>query len=271
MATHRSRLNYTLTEAFEHVGDLLYGKDWSGHELLMTPRQDPTDFKQERLNTFTSLEEIDRTISELERFNRSTNGGSEAGQGESTLSELQAESALLQAKYSELPDADDGYEKKFKIYQRKLNAEKLLITALANGEIKAQVLGGPVIPKALWKGKDYFRYSLQLNLVRLPRDITSKRHQSARIPIGKFQEWLRLLKPFATPVDKKYLSETRCREFLREVSAEGVQRHKKDKYYCLAKEWGIPDLARTTFNDVWKEEGLLPDSWKLPGRRIGLD
>jgi hypothetical protein len=264
MPVFEVRKDYLLSEAFELIGRRLFADDWNGNEWTITRAKSPEQLRDDRAPNVEKLAHFEANLKEIEDgIRRTTNATAIARLKRKRAAAFERRNKVGQALLS-LPEPTEFHEWQYATYLRRQKAEELLVDSLRRGVFKAHNGRGYVIDNVLWNGHPGFVYSIELSAVRLPRALSSKRFEAARIPEGEFDRWLETLPPLTESAEAALPPIERCRSYLKRQVEAGPQAKSKAEYLAEAQSL-IPKLTEVDFESVWKEGAS--DEWKQPGRR----
>jgi len=247
MTLNLDEINLTLANAFNFLGQHLYASQWTGQELSCAPLLSPQDLNAKRApieKQVTKLEkQMDATPDNKQDLTKTRNG---------LLNELW-----------EIGEADEAYQDRYQIYERKLETEKVLLNGLTSKSLTANLTSGADIPIEVWRGSEGFEYDIDLSQVTLPKFYANKPQQAAHINQKALKAWLRDIKPIIKEAKAKTSPNDQCRIFLKEKIELGGKDKTRDEYKAEAMSQ-ITGLSHRAFNQVWAE--IIPEGWKKAGR-----
>jgi hypothetical protein len=258
------RKDYLLSEAVELIGRRIYGGEWSGSELYARPCPSPEELAEARKPFEGELAEADAALARIQQRIRSTLSEEETKrlleQKEAAISRRVEVHHHLRVN----PAPTDVHAQDHATFQRREKAVSTLLDGLALGRVKAHNGNGYPIDSWLWKGHQYFRYNICLSSVRLPSNVSDKRHQPARLEERAFDDWCSTLEVLTPAAEQGLSAKERCKIFLRtKLDPSAPQKPKAD--YLAEAQALIPDLSKRAFESVWAEQA--PDELRKGGRR----
>lgn len=263
----RSLDQYFLFQAYELLGERLFGPEWTGGEYSLRALKvlAPEQLEARRQSIETKIADRNRQIaSHRERIRRSVNAEEIASAQQNEKREIEARSRLDRSLF-DLPRPDDSYRKDFAALQRHLTAENHLIQALRKSEIVARAGFGMLIPAEKWDSASGFKFHIELSLVIFPRDFANHRRGSVTFPRPEYEAWLGQQIPVVPDESNPVAPDVQCRNYLR--GAVGVGKTmSRDEYRDEALR-RFPGLSERRFRQLWSE--VVPLDFKLPGRRKG--
>lgn len=258
-----TRPYYLLFEAFEALGQRLYGSEWTRNEFVAVGLETVEQAKAE----LARYQEIDeRTTAQLDELSaeslRTTNA-ERIKAIESAKAGAQAERATIHSNYW-MPGWREGRIASARTYERRETTETMLIDAIKANKFPVVARHGNTqrnLEPWLWQDK-YFGYDLEISAVRVPSG-WGKRFQSARIPEGPFEAWLSTVVPL-TPAGESALSpEEQCERYFAGEVAKGPKQMSRDQYIAQARKL-IPNLSYRAARRTW-DSRVVPDEWKKHG------
>lgn len=263
----RSVDQYFLFQAYELLGEKLYGPEWTGGEYTLRALNviTPEQLEVRRQSIEAKIADQNRQIaSHRERIRRSVNAKEIASAQRNVKREIEARSKLDRALF-ELSRSDNSYRNDFAASQRHFTTEGYLIQALRKGEIGARAGFGMLIPAEKWNSASGFKFHFDLSLVIFPRDFSNHRRGSVTIPRLEYDAWLGQQIPLVPDENNPVAPDVLCREYLRGVVVMG-KTMSRDEYRDEALR-RIPGLSERRFKQLWSE--VVPPGFKLAGRRRG--
>lgn len=260
------RKDYLLSEAFELIGQRLFGADWNGNELTAFAVPSPEQMQADREPLLAALQAIESELlgvgGEIERTTNEAKMGEFTRRRESLFERrIEIANQLLSR-----PEPSDTNRWLYGNFQRKQRVESTLLDALRHGQIKAHDGRNCPIDNLLWRGHPHFGFSIELSVVRMPRNLSSKRFQPARISEPEFDEWLLTLAPLTASAEQSLPPIEQCRRLIHRWanSNGGMQERSKEEYRAEAMAM-IPKLTKRAFESAWAQ--AAPNDWKRLGRR----
>lgn len=265
MRLEQLRKDYCLLEAFEALGEWLYGDEWTGNELKREWHHvtDPEELAAKRAPYEAELAEIDEEHDRLRKAKSKTVKKKEVDEYAARLEELLARRAEITHFLWENPAPEKGVAEDWEEWHRRVKTEGVLISGLAAGDLMAVSTSNLIVENYLWKERDGFRYYIDLSMVVLPQRSSSQKRHNVRIPEGDFDKWLRTVTPVNSHELRKLSREDRCKIFLKEKVLAGPKEKLRDEYFDDACEL-IPSLAYNEFRRAWAES--TPRLWRRAGR-----
>lgn len=258
------RKDYLLNEAFELIGQRLYGDAWTAQELFARKIVSPDEMMAERAPFEAAIDTAQRLIGRLRKEQGRVTDTRRLVEIEAEIKDASERRSDAYFQLQHLPDpTDDSYISDHGTFLRRNNAEQTLITALGRGDIEVWLLGGSGVPKEFWHGQNGFAYDLMLSVVWMPRQRSGLRRGSARIRETQFDDWLRSVLPDDAADRADISPEDRCRAFLIEAGRSGPKAKPRDAYKKEAMA-AIPGLSERAFLQAWAE--IAPPHWKRRGR-----
>ena len=101
----------------------------------------------------------------------------------------------LYKELDEIPECDDSYIQRYKLYQRGTETEQTLIQALIDGKLTFWCPFGYRDGPDLWEQKRGYQYSIELSQARWPSEVTEKKRQFVRLHKEVFDKWLETIPP----------------------------------------------------------------------------
>lgn len=203
MRSSDTRSFYSLEEAFEALGRHLYASEWLGREITAQACEQPNTIEQKRADLIEQLNRFDGKIHAIDTSLSKTVSASETEQLKLQLVEVQSERQTTAMALGEIPEVTDRDRQRYEAWRRRENTENTLRDACSSGAVKVFSCFGPEmmeIEPELWRGARGFSYYLELSLVVLPRQLSSRRRGAAKVRIAAFDKWL-------TTIDRIVLEE----------------------------------------------------------------
>lgn len=255
---------YFLLEAYDRLGQHLYGEEWDHHEIFKPAMRSPEDIDAERAPLERQYAAAQAEIERCDREIKATLSGSRVEQLKAEKAwqfELRNEAAQA---LSEKLEIDDRYRQRYRQFERRYRTEETLVAALKNRDLEAVFNAGMVIEPELWDGRPGFQYWILESLARVPSNFSSRRRAPVFLKRDEFDAWLQRVTPInaTAPSDDP---ESCGRRFLDAAVREGGQRkqYPKGEYRRQAQE-ACPGLSRRAFDRLWDQ--MVPDSWREGGR-----
>jgi hypothetical protein len=257
------RKDYLFSEAFELVGRRLFGSDWTGNELTAHAFPSPKELAKARAPLERKLAVADAELARIEQQIRSTLSEPEMKRLVEQRNDVMDRRVEIHHSLRANPVPTEIHAQDYETYQRGQTAEAALIAGLAQGKIKAHNGRGYSIDSWLWNGHQHFRYDVRLSIVRLPSNLSSRRHEPARIDEREFDQWCRELETLTPSAEQALSDRERCTRILGPMLSARTYAIKA--HYLSAVRAVMPDLSEREFEFVWAV--FAPDSLKKGGRR----
>lgn len=256
-----SRL-YLLLEAFDLLGQHLYGSEWAGTEPWARPSPlEEVRRQKERLRD--QLRTLRTEVAALEEDSRDAIDRAEAERISEALDAKRKAQERAEEERRSLPDLTGAYAADQAAYERRQKTEESLLAALREGAIQLRFGTDQVVHWPSWREHPDFSISFELSLARAPRALSSRRRAPLFVERQQFTDWLQDLLPLTAPAYSTVTPEQRCVAFLKEEIARG-RTMTKPRYRATAMQ-KIPGLSERAFNRVWAN--TVPRTWSRSGRR----
>ncbi len=264
MPSHWIRKDYLLNEAFELVGERLFGTDWRGYgaELKARKIESPADLKSARKPIETEIAACDEKLTNLKNEAAKTINEQRAVEIATERESLISERAKLRGHLVEKLSPSESYVRDYEAYQRRSKAEKILVSALSSGKIEAYCLHTMDVPDFFWRQERGFRYDIKLSIIWMPRTYSSERRESVRIRDKKFDVWLDTIAPIDPSKHPDLTPEDHARYWFSDITRSGPKEKSRNEYVQDMID-RYPGLSRKAAKRIWENEAL-PD-WKKSG------
>lgn len=259
------RKEYLLIEAFELVGERLFGPQWDGNEAMATPVLSVAEHAARRAA-------LAKQIAELRRQRRSGStrkpGVSKPArpQSKAKREKIAATITTLAQRLQLMPEDYRPDATALARYERRQATLDTLRLALVNGRIGARTLEmGYVIPGVLWETTHRTWFHLHYGLIRLPGFQGRQRVQSVRIEERAFDRWLDTLPRTNGAEPQHFTAEELCKRWLRRMADTGDAANKTRAEVFKEASRLIEDLPYRTFLRQW--DRVMPEAFHKPGRK----
>ena len=258
---------YYLLQAYDALGRRLFGREWTGQDLLQ-PRIDPPEILAERRAPLEQkLKAIDARDDEGAAAMQRLMSEEERDRLKEEKAALFAERAELQQDLGRLPALNDDYRRSYDAYARSEKAKAMLFGALNSGSVKAQAGLGMLIDWPYWSRARRFRCDLDLSLVILPHTFSSRRRDSVLIRKDHFDAWLKTVTPLSPELIAQLEPEALCRAWLRELGQKHPDRSPFKKTAMRADAKRDFRVSANVFDRLWDD--VVPVTWKRAGAPKG--
>jgi hypothetical protein len=271
MPTGGSSPVYYFSEAFDILGQRLFGLEWRSSDIYQRTAIDPEKVKAEHAPYQKAVDDLDAQTDALEaRIGATVKDQDIARLRMERDAFIEQRVKAIDAR-SKHPAPQEHIYHDWAAYKRHETTTEYLIGALASNTIIAYGRRTRIIPDYCWNGERHFWFDIELSLARLPRSIDTRRPMSVRLPKDQFNDWLAKVTPLVPSAGQKISPGLRCQHFLERAVREapdGAPQMPKRAYLEEARA-SIPDLSEREFNKCWAI--ATPDSWKARGRRRRTD
>lgn len=255
-----SRL-FLLLEAFDLLGQHLYGREWIGTEPWACPTR-LEELRAEKRRLRVQLQTLRAEIAALEEEWRDALDGAESEQIGTVLHEKRQVREQIAEEARSLPDLTGSYGADQEAYERRRKTEETFLSGLRTGAIELRFGPDQIIHWPTWRGHPDFLVSFALSLARAPLAISSRRRAPLLVARAQFGAWLEETLPITEEAQQLTSPEQRCVIFLKEEVAKGKQSTKSA--YRTQALGHIDGLQERAFNRVW--DATVPPEWKRSGR-----
>lgn len=252
-----------LLDAYDRLGKHLFGPEWSGQEIQLSPVPPPEKLEESRRPLENKIAAFDARLAELANDRKRLLSESALVENMRKDATLIEERAGLLSQLSQMPEPDESYRNRYAAFRRRVVSEQRLVDALKHGALNAVMLGGFMVPDRLWHGAHGFKYYLDLSLVVMPRTESGRRRATLLVPKDQFESWLQGVKPEFIDEASPPSPEQLCRAWFRGLVRTSAGRVRKGDCLQEARE-NITGLSVRQFNRVWDNEA--PPFWKSSGR-----
>ena len=254
---------YFLLDAYDRLGQHLFGSQWTGQEINEHPIRSPKEIEAERAPLEAKITEIAGEIKRHDAAKMKLLKEKDLADNQRTLDDLFEQRGTLQANLWEIGEPTSSYRLGYAAYERRKVTEERILLALQSGEITGAFCGSTNVPNDLWKGTRGFKYYLELSIAAVPRNVSSKRHHAVLISKKEFDRWLGDVIPEVIDEKAPPSPALLCRKLLREQVKKGPKLKTKAAYREEAMT-RIVGLSRRQFDIEWSRE--VSESWKKSGR-----
>jgi len=261
--------DYDLTQAFIRLGMHLYGSEWNLNFRELASRRKPPNPAEVKENHDKLEAEKSRLmdlikIEEL-KISKSTSEN-EIKAAEITKAEFWNQLSKIHAGLNSLPTLGESLDAEWAAYNRRVETEKILISALAKRELAWWSPFGTPGDIGPWERRPGYGYSIELSLVWWNKRIHGCRRQFVRIYRKSFDEWVKTIQPINADAIKKLSPAEQAAIWLQDEIAKNARpRMTRDEYVAEMMKL-FPGLSmRAAKNQVWGR--FAPDSWKKAGAK----
>ena len=251
---------YPLLWTFDLIGERIFSDQWTGTEHRSGPTPSPDEIRAQRAPLEKRVARFEKQWSDLRDRQSRITDEAELGQIKSEIDKLTGKKADTNRQLIDLPEVGEASQRRYKSFQRRVEAEGRLLSALRGGELTAYVMDQLVIDSGYWRGRRGFKYYLSESLVILPRSDFGQRRGMAAVAIQQFDGWLEhSIGPGGAPPPEEL-----AKAYLRELF-EQQPTLKRDEYLELVKR-KFPEFSmRKIRTRIWDEVAGVDQT--KPGRR----
>ena len=249
------------TQAFEALGEHIFGKEWRGYEIEFGQRPRPPDPREldDRLAWMTGeTERLRQLLISAHEFQSACKSTQAADAAERAHNRLKAEYQNHLDELRTLEKIKPKQEQQ-EAWQRYSVVWNKLIKALKTGELIATTHRGREITQDLLAGSGRMRFYLELSMAILPKCYGSSRRAAILIPKTMFNHWLVSIEPKDenAPFDIAKWCEAQMLAYARSHMAPT----KAALLSFLRKK--RPELSDKVFKSCWSR--VAPKAWRKPG------
>lgn len=278
------REHYSLLQALDEVGRVLYPQSWTGLEPWAAYSDDPKERAAEKAKVSERAKAAEALVEQARRDLRYAANEEEKAGAQERHDAAYKIFRREESCYQQFPTSFDSWQVNHDAWKRRLHAEGKLFEAFSARELMLLYRVDNEIPWDSWINQKGFRTYSNLSTVRVPhyvrsgpvvgdaRDKSVSAEKPRRDPyrhavfvrIDAFETWLYRHK-WADAAFKNLPPEDQCRVVLVVLAAETPPNKKRLRGECEALCMTVtPDLAKNAFRKIW--ENTVPETWRTGGR-----
>ena len=253
---------YLLLEAFDRLGQHLYGEDWTGTEPWARPTDPPNLLREKRKSLGDRILELDAVLRDKHsRMHYAADEAERAAIAEE-IRPLEQEKAEAERVRADLPIVTDSYMRDHDGFVRRERAEAELFDALRSGEIVLRYGTNLLIPYKDWSTEPGFKLHICLSMATASPKLSGLRRAPVTIDGKVFDQWLSKRLPINLPPDSPQAKEAALADDLRRHINSGDPRMKRPAFLKWAK--AEYKLGARPAGRVW--DSIATPDMKHPGR-----
>lgn len=253
---------YLLFDAFNRLGDYLYGDEWTKLEAWARPCDPPDLLRRRDSQLVGKLRKIDAELAALSEEHRFARELGEQERLSQLMQPLRIERQRMQVEWDSIPVVTDTYIDDHAAFLRREHTERTLCEAAGESTFGLRYATGPNIDWPTWRGEAGFKLYLNLSMAVVPPKLSSLRRGPVFVDRVPFDKWLDTLLPLNAPPNSPYVRRAAFVNFFNAEVQKGERRYSRTAMQEIAQ--GEYEIGTREFGRIWSEHA--PEHWKRAGR-----
>jgi len=253
-----------LMQAYDRLGEHLYGSLWTGNEFDAFASDTPDELHAKRKPLETRLAAIADELEACRKCIASSTSSAVVEDEQRRQTALFEERTTVQIALSdELPRLDDRFIENHKARERREFVKGALIRAFVAGELHPSLDGGMLLEMDKWKDPLDYRLWFGLSLATLSPRVRHGRRASVLIHVDEFERLLLGQKP----LHEADAPETRAKRSFIEWFRSQIPIGRQPKQFFEGQARERFGVSLHAFRQIWAMEA--PAEWQQKGRIKG--